>query len=196
MTNENEGMAAMRAAVEKRLGFGVNTPGEFKLLAGDIKAVTGRKMSESTLMRLWGYVRSDMTPNTTTLDTLALYVGYHDWDSFARGGGEGKGDGSHDVLSAHLNVDAELSPRDHVILRWPPGRECLVRYLGDGQFVVERSEQSKLKVGDTFTCHLIVEGHPLYLDNLVHEAQAPRCYVCGHHNGVHYEVIKAKSENS
>lgn len=190
----NDGMEALRGAVERRLGAGVSTPSEFKRLADDIKNDTGRKLSTSTLMRLWGYVKSDMRPNATTLNTLAVYAGYHDWDAFVAG--DKCNDGSTTVISRHLNVDRELEERDHVVLRWPPGRKCLMRYMGAGQFVVERSERSKLRVGDTFTCHLIVEGHPLYLDNLVHEAEAPRCYICGQNNGVRFEVVKSESGES
>lgn len=190
---QTEKIADLRQAVEQRLGRSVNTPTEFKRLCEDIKRLTDIVISQSTLMRIWGYVNSSAKPSDTILNALAVYAGYTDFMSFATHDDQ---EASSDVMGSHLNVDAELMARDHVLLRWPPGRECLVRYLGNGQFVVERSEQSKLKVGDTFTCHLIVEGHPLYLDNLVHEAQAPRCYVCGHSNGVHYEVIKAGSENS
>ena len=190
----NDEVQALRDAVEQRLGAGVSTPSEFKRLADNIKKETRRGLSVSTLMRLWGYVKSDMTPNTTTLNTLAVYAGYHDWEAFVAGD---RGDNvSETVLSRHLYVDRELEERDHVVLRWSPGRECLVRYLGAGQFVVERSVRSKLCVGDTFTCHLIVEGHRLYLNNLVHEAEAAHCYVCGLINGIHFEVLKAEREMS
>lgn len=181
-------IVTLRRAVEHRLGHGVSSPNQFKELGKDIERCTGRKVSVSTLMRLWGYVSSDVKPNVTTLDTLATYAGYRDYASLATGLDE---NGSDEVLTGHINVDEELKSRDHVLLRWQPGRECLVRYMGGGQWVVVRSEGTKLAVGDTFTCHLMVQGHPLYLDNLVHGSQEPRCYVCGMNHGVHYEVIKA-----
>lgn len=178
----------LRRATEKRFGHGVNTPSEFKRLEYEIERMTARSVSASTLMRMWGYITSDVKPNSTTLDVLAEYVGYQDFASFCQGG---ENDGSKVVTSEHLNIDIDLKPRDHVLLQWQPGRECLVRYLGKGQFVVERSERTKITPGDTFTCHLMVQGHPLYLDNLVHKSMPPRCYVCGQHRGVHYEVLKA-----
>lgn len=189
VTLEKDSIAALRRAVERRLGHGVNTPSEFSRLSLEIEQRTGRTMSVSTLMRMWGYVSSNVKPNMTTLDVLAVYVGYRDYSSFASGDDV---DGSDEVMADHVNVDKELNARDHVLLRWQPGRECLVRYMGNGQWVVERSEHTKLAVGDTFTCHLIVQGHPLYLDNLVHQSMPPRCYVCGQHNGVQYEVLRAE----
>ena len=132
-------MASLRRAVEKRMGRGVNSPSEFKRLKQEIERHTDRSISETTLMRIWGYQKSKVKPYASTLDTLAVYAGYHDFASFVSGTDS---DGSAEVASPHLNVDEDLSPRDHVLLRWQPGRECLVRYMGDGQFVVERSERS------------------------------------------------------
>lgn len=178
----------LRRAVEQRFGHGVSSPNQFKELGKEIERCTGCKVSVSTLMRLWRYVSSEVKPNVTTLDTLATYAGYRDYASFATGLDENDSD---NVMTGHINVDKELKVRDHVLLRWQPGRECLVRYMGDGQWVVERSEGTKLAAGDTFTCHLMVQGHPLYLDNMTHGALRPRCYVCGRNHGVRYEVIKA-----
>lgn len=190
VTLEKDSIAALRRAVERRLGHGVNSPSEFKRLSQAIEQQTGSTVSTSTLMRLWGYVSSNVKPNITTLDALAAYAGYSDYASLTDGAVQE--DGSNEVMMPHLNVDEELRARDHVLLRWQPGRECLMRYMGNGQWVVERSERTKLAVGDTFTCHLIIQGHPLYLDNLVHKSMPPRCYVCGQRNGVQYEVLKAE----
>lgn len=181
-------IATLRRAVEQRFGHGVSSPNQFKELGKEIERRTGRKVSVSTLMRLWRYVSSEVKPNVTTLDTLAAYAGYRDYASLATCSDENDSD---NVVTDHINVDKELKARDHVLLRWQPGRECLVRYMGGGQWVVERSERTKLAVGDTFTCHLMVQGHPLYMDNLTHESQKPRCYVCGRNHGVRYELIKA-----
>lgn len=188
-TSETDKMAALRLAVEQRFGHGVNSPSEFKRLSREIEQRTDRAISASTLMRVWGYVSSQVKPNLTTLNALAAYAGYLDYASLVSGADD---DGSDEVLSAHLNVDRELQERDHVLLRWQPGRECLVRYMGGGQFVVERCEHTKLAVGDTFICHLIVQDHPLLLDNLVHGSMPPKCYVCGQKHGVQYEVQRAE----
>ena len=184
---EIEKIATLRQAVEHRLGRSVNTPSEFKLLSDDIKHQSNISISQSTLMRIWGYVTSNVRPSETILNSLAVYAGYHDFESF----GNGDGKCSDVIVSLHINVDTDLAPRDHVLVRWSGDHEILVRYLGEAQFVVERSINSKLSVGDTFTCHLIIQNQPLYLDNFVHQTTAPHCYVCGRNNGIRFEVIKA-----
>ena len=185
--DKDEAIVALRQSVEKRLGSGVNTPSEFSLLERDIKRVAGRSVSASTLMRIWRYISGTTHPYTSTLNILAKYAGWHDFASFCKGGDDG---GSNDVLAPRISVLTALAPRDHVLIRWSGDHEILVRYLGDGQFVIERSQNSKLSMGDTFTCSLIIEGHPMYLDNLVHQNDPVRCFVCGSNNGVHFELIE------
>lgn len=181
-------IAALKQAVQQKVGFNLNSPKDFALLAGSIEEATGQTVSPSTLMRLWDYVGSDVKPRISTLNALAAYVGSSDFAAFC----EGKNDSSDDVLGDHLEVLKQLHERDHLLLRWEPGRKVLVRHLGNAQFVVERVEMSKLQVGDTFTCHLVIAGEPLYLDNLVHGDMAPRRYVCGRHGGVTFEVLRAE----
>ena len=184
--DKDKAIVVLRQAVEKRFGSGVSSPSEFKLLDCDIKRHTEKGISASTLMRIWGYVSGETRPYTTTLDILASYAGWKDFAAFCSGDDD---HGSDDVLSPRISVLADLALRDHVLLRWSGNHEVLVRHLGNAQFVVERSENSKLSVGDTFTCHLIIQDEPLYLDNLVHHTMPPRCYVCGRNHGVHYEVM-------
>ena len=141
-------------------------------------------------MRIWGYVSSTSRPSITTLNALAVYAGYRDFASFD----DVDVTGSADVVSSHINVDRDLTPRDHLLLRWSGNHVILTRYIGNGQFVVERSEHSKLAVGDTFTCHLIINDQPLYLDDLVHGSMPPRCYMCGKNHGVRYEIFHTDAE--
>jgi hypothetical protein len=44
-------------------------------------------------------------------------------------------------------------------------------------------------VGDTFLCGLIIEGEPLYLDELQHNNEPPVAYVCGKKGGVRFEKL-------
>ena len=180
---------ALKQAVQKKLGFSLNCPKDFALLTSSIKEQTGQAVSASTLMRMWEYVGSNISPRASTLSVLALYVGFKGFDEFC----EGKNESSADVFGDHLDVLNQLHVRDHVELRWDPGRVLLARYLGNAQFVIERIELSKLSVGDTFQCHLIIEQQPLYLDNLVHGNNPPPRYVCGRHNGVTFKVISAEN---
>ena len=183
---QTEKIADLRQAVEQRLGRSVNTPTELKRLCEDIKRLTDIVISQSTLMRIWGYVNSSAKPSDTILNALAVYAGYTDFMSFATHDDQ---EVSINVMGSRISVCDDLSVRDRVQLTWQPGRICLVRYLGDEQFVVEQSQATRLQPGDTFSCALIIEGEPLYLDQLVHSGNAPCSYVCGKRGGIHFKIM-------
>lgn len=61
---------------------------------------------------------------------------------------------------------------------------CTFRYLGDSQFVVEKAENSKLKVGNTFSASLFILGEPLFLSNLVQGGNPPVPFVVGNRDGL------------
>ncbi len=185
----------MRLTVERRFGAGVSTPAEFNRLSEDIGMRIGVSLSASTLMRLWGYVASAARPNMSTLNTLARYAGYRDFGQFVNHGGDDS-EASEDVVSPRITVAEDLAVRDRVRLTWQPNRECVVRYLGDEQFVVEHALATKLHAGDTFSCALIIEGEPLYLDNLVRAGHPPVAFVCGKRGGVRFEKLTLSAEGA
>ncbi|MBW8244940.1 hypothetical protein K1F50_19190 [Muricauda oceani] len=56
---------------------------DFQVLSESIQEETGILLSISTLKRLSGRVRYKSRPNSSTLDTLAKYIGYDDWRVFS-----------------------------------------------------------------------------------------------------------------
>ena len=67
---------------------------------------------------------------------------------------------------------------------WKPNRRCTFRYLGNQQFIVEATENSKLKVGNTFSCSVFILGAPLYLTDLKQGDNAPVAFVAGKKDGL------------
>lgn len=176
----------------------MKTPRDFEWLSSDIQKKRGESLSVNTLKRIWGYLHSTSQPRDYTLDCLARYLGYSDFAHFTahEQGLAGEESSSEAVITKKLNVSQDLAVRDRLLLTWSPGRSCTIRHLGNEQFVVEESDRTRLLPGNTFRCGLIIEGEPLYLDDLVQKGSSPVVYVCGKTNGIHFEVIKANSDNS
>lgn len=83
---EEEKLQRLRNAIERQLGYGLNTPYDFKHASEIIVAKTGRSISPTTLMRVWGYVRdggANYSPSIYSLSTLAMFLGYLDFKDFA-----------------------------------------------------------------------------------------------------------------
>jgi hypothetical protein len=84
MNQQDNYIAQLREAMEKKAGRQMHTPKDFDFLSESIFEELHQKVSATTLKRLWGYLQESSAPRTSTLDLLAQYVGYADWDSFCQ----------------------------------------------------------------------------------------------------------------
>lgn len=125
-------------------------------------------------------VANDITRNST-LNILSKFLGFNDWDGFLEF--ISNDSGSAIIGAQHIKTD-DLTAGDHIMVSWKPNRRCTFRYLGDGRFIVEKSENSKLKVGNTFSCGIFIIGEPLYLNDLVQGDNAPVAFVVGNKDGL------------
>ena len=178
----------LRSEVEAALKKKLCTPKDFEYLRERIYARLHTLVSRTTLMRLWGYVDEEVTPRKGTLDILSRFLGYQDWESYQENASLPKEQQSSPVMSRKLNVNSDLYIGERLRLTWQPDRVCDVEYLGNLSFRVIASENTRIQPGDTFQCSLIVEGEPLYLDNLKQGEMPAIAYVCGKKTGVRFEL--------
>ncbi|HYF67752.1 MAG TPA: hypothetical protein VD884_06435 [Ohtaekwangia sp.] len=74
-----------RQLIEQKLGWGSSeiwTNQDFDVLSELIEKETKVTLSVATLKRIWGKVKYTSRPTTTTLDTLAQFIGYQNWRVF------------------------------------------------------------------------------------------------------------------
>lgn len=182
--------------IETAIRRQMQTPKDFDFLRERIYARLHALVSRTTLMRLWGYVVEEVEPRKSTLDILARFLGYNDFEEYQHNADVTQEQQSSPVISRRLSVIHDLSRGSRVRLTWQPMRVCDVEYLGNLTFRVVASENTRLRTGDTFQCNLIVEGEPLYIDNLRQGDQPPMAYVCGKKSGVWFEVLVVSSNFS
>ena len=80
--NKKTALQLLREAVEQKTGRKMATPKDFDFLSERIFEEVHEKVSSTTLKRIWGYLQNDNTPRSTSLNILANYIGYADWDHF------------------------------------------------------------------------------------------------------------------
>lgn len=80
----DEALARLRDLIEEMVGRKMKTPKDFDFLAGQIFDKLHENVSSTTLKRIWGYLPETSAPRISTLDLLAQFVDYEDWDSFCR----------------------------------------------------------------------------------------------------------------
>ena len=169
---------------------GADNTNRLHTAGGRHRACHGCPISTSTLKRLWGYVKGYGNTRRYTFDVLCRYAGKGSWTDFVQSLNDT--DAQSDFYGAKLLRSDSLAVGDCVEVTWQPNRHCLFRYLGGNGFVVERSENAKIDVGDSFRCEVFRHGQPLYLDEVCHKGSRLAAYVCGANDGVSLRVFRQK----
>ena len=182
-----ENIQSLCRAIDQAMGRRMQVPKDFDQLSEHISARLGKTVSSSTLKRVWGYVDAPGTPLPWTLNTLASFIGFADFDAFCRSLTDDGEVPSNPVTNRHVNVKDDLTAGDELTLSWQPGRLCRVRYLGNLQFQVVASVATRLQPNDRFQCSLIIEGEPLFLTNLQQPGRPVTNCVCGRNGGIRFE---------
>ena len=169
--------------IEQHFGQQLQSPADFQLLLQQIWEKQHAVLSLSTIKRLWGYVASNGTPRLSTLNTMAQFLGFADWNAYLvaleqRGGIESA------LCTGEGIQTADLQAEDRIVVAWQPNRQCTFRYLGENQFVVEDSTNAKLQQGTTFSAARFMIGQPMYLDNILLADGTHTSYVAGKSNGL------------
>ena len=176
--------------IETALGRQMQTPRDFNYLRDRIYARTHIMVSPTTLKRIWGYLTDDVEARESTLGILAQFLGYRDLEEYRNRSMQPDKQQSSPVMSRRMNVAEQLHAGDCLCIAWQPDRQCEVEYLGNQTFIVRKSANTRLQPNDTFQCGLIIDGEPLYLDNLCQGKYPPIAYVCGKKSGIRFEVLR------
>lgn len=89
MDNEKVNIEKCRQRIEEKIGWGSSAEWQnqdFEALSERIFRETKVSLSASTLKRLWGKIRYEGTPNISTLNALAQFIGYENWRAFTSKG--------------------------------------------------------------------------------------------------------------
>ena len=178
-------ICALRERIENKLGKTLNTHSDFIELTSLIELELRQHISESTLERVWNYsTRGYATVSLRTLNVLSNYAIGSNWNAFC------------DLLMKENKIESEvfnlevistqdLNIGDKVRIGWLPNRICVVRYLGENNFIADQCENSTMKEGDTFVCHQFILGKELVMSDF---RQSPndsgKVYIVGKEHGI------------
>ena len=82
---KDQELARCRVLIEAKLGWGSGenwSNQDFEQLSAQLARETGVTLSGTTLKRVWGRVKYDSAPTTTTLNALVAFLGYENWRHF------------------------------------------------------------------------------------------------------------------
>ena len=190
MPDNNQNIALLRLEVERSANHRVKTSTDFAVLAGMIQERVRDTVATSTLKRIWGYVDGYASTRESTLDILARFVGFPDYETFVSDFCEQDSVQSSHYVHGETIWSKDLSVSDLVEVRWNPNRRCVFRHLGENHFEVAESENSKLNLGDTFRCDRFTYLEPLYLYQVVHNGVEQELFVAGNKGGLTKITVK------
>ena len=124
----------LKQKIEEEFGEKILYSRQCEALTEAILEKTGQRLSLVTLKRLLGFTSSEVMPRLSTLDIIASYCGYNDYDGL-------KGalmDSSlvSDFKFTEIVETKNLEKGSQIILRYEPDRMIHFEYLGDSLEVV------------------------------------------------------------
>lgn len=181
---------SLRHDVDRHFGKRLETTTDFAHLSQEIAISKAGYISTSTLKRYWGYVKHHyLSKRITTLDILARYVGYSDFNHYAASIDNHEATDSD--YNSSLSLDAHtLQPGTKLLISWYPDRSIIVTYQGNLIFLVMKSTNSRLTEGMRIKCMTMVKGQPLIL-NII-DTYAPDnsiIYIAGKKHGIDWKTI-------
>ena len=172
---------------------------DFVALSELIFKKTHETISPTTLKRLWGVVTDQQcNPSMHTLNLIAEAINYKSYKLFCkRCERRARAEGNSSELFFGTGCYAEdLDEGDEITVSWLPDRECVFRYLGDKRFKVIENRNSKLDVGDMFSCDAFIENEVLSLYKLSHGGKDNLCYRAGLNKGIKFSIKEKNNDNS
>ena len=136
----------VRKMIEAKFSSPLQYPQQCEALAMAIKDATGQTLGTTTLKRMMGFVNGPASPRLSSLDIIAQYLGYPDYDLLAKDIGQDAD--ISDFREVESLDSADLEPGEQIQLTYQPNRLLVLTYIGDNKYVVNESLGSKLLKGD------------------------------------------------
>lgn len=171
----------VRMALEARFGQPIRYPKDCIALAESIYQSCKVKISESTVKRMMGFVKGTEKPRRYTLDIIANYLGFTDYDTMRSGLLYRQNSDFQSLNSIQTN---DLKRGTLLEFQYEPDRKVILKYAGNHTFEVKESHNSKLKPGDIFQTMHLVEGYPLNLQDVLRNATSLGNFTAGKSGGI------------
>lgn len=173
--------AAVKAEIERAYGQPLKYPADCNRLALSIREKLNETIGATTLKRILGFVSDVKEPRLSTLDILAQYCGFNDYEEMKR---RVAGSGDSDFEKEPDIKVSDLIPGSVVGFEYLPDRKVKLRYLGDSEFEVVESENGSLRKGDIITVSSFLENSPLMVSRVLRGSSDLGRYTAGKVSGI------------
>ena len=132
-------------------------------------------ISETTVKRMFGLVGKDSpernrTPHNSTMDIVAKWLGYNSYKELLQEIGEG--DFSSEFTSMQTIEVSKLKEGTQIQFQYEPARVVVMTYIGEGEFLINESKNSKLIKGDRIRLTHLVLNQELIVNEVVRDGRS------------------------
>ncbi|MGE0568929.1 MAG: hypothetical protein AB7O73_13385, partial [Bacteroidia bacterium] len=166
--------------VEKRAGLQIKYSKDCVVLAAIINEKCRTQISATTLKRIFGMVNGTSSVRKSTLDILALYLDYENWDDLVR-------------FLFHIEIGSqgitELKMKDVLHndafhIAFGPASYIILKCQSSGKFSVIDEANTSVEVGDEVTITNVNLHHPLLLKKVIRNGITMQNIILGEVSGV------------
>ena len=171
----------IRDLIEKQFGQEIRYSKDCEVLASDISSKTNKRISASTLKRLFGLAKGTDEPRLYTMDVVAMYLNYKNFDDLHAA--LIKNITSEFKIIEELRTDT-LPENTVIIIHYEPNKKLKMKYLGNHQMELLDAINSKLKVNDKLIIPHIVRNYPLLITEVTRQNKNLGPYTAAKISGV------------
>lgn len=175
--------------LEQKARHELRISADCEYLAYDIESVTGAHIGVNTIKRLLGFVIDERQPRTTTLDIISRYLGFDNWETLRIY--DDNSNSSFQTTVDELRT-TDLSVGQRVQVTYLPDRLLELEYVGNNQFRVLSSQNSKLHEDDEIIVTHIVKGYPLLVNEVIRDGMQLGSFTAGKAQGVNFKILDSK----
>lgn len=157
----------IKELLKRKSGRELNEPSDCDIIALDIYNVTHERIGVNTLKRLLGFIEDERNTRLSTLNIIAKYLGYSNWEVLSNAE---MSNSTFEEVDGEINVN-NLFIGQKIELSYLPDRTIIIEYQGEYKFVVVESYNSKLHVGDCFETRHLLLNYPLIASNVMRQGR-------------------------
>ena len=157
----------IKELLKQKSGKALTSPADCDYIAIDIFSVTNEHIGVNTLKRLLGFLNEECNARISTLNIIAKYLGYPDWEALSKAD---VSNSTFDNASEDLIVK-NLSKGQQVEITYLPNRKLVLEYQENFKFLVRESVNSKLHTDDTIEVQHLLLNYPLIASNVMRRGE-------------------------
>jgi len=171
----------IKKLLEVKLDKEIRYSSDIEHLSFDIEKYTNQRIGVNTLKRLFGQIEGVKEPRLYTLDTIARYLDFKNWDELVESFDQS---GNSDFSTIEEIEVTKLTKGDKVQFKYTPDRCVTLGFLDDNRFEVIESLNSKLHLGDIVEINHFVLNYPIIANNVERNGVSLGKFTAGKVSGI------------